>query len=171
MFFSAADAATRTYRLDGSLDGGAGKDTLSLNFGQGYWYHAFGGNTWNQIDSPPWHFDLSHLAMASIESIVVTGYDLYRSWAYPIEIRLSASQLAGLTNLSGIPALGILGGGAIDLALAIELAHASASASPDKRGRLGRVYFRRPGRPDVVSGRGDHRLRHVRHARRPLSSS
>jgi len=129
-FFSGVDVASRTYQIKGSLDGGAGNDKLVLHFdnsGQDttnsndYWYHAWfpepgrQGNTWDEQWSPSWRLDLSGLTLTGVEELNVVGYNSSRSWAYPSEFLLTASQVSSLATLSGIPALGIVGGGAVDL--------------------------------------------------------
>ena len=114
-FFTSADNDTRTYFIEGALDGGEGSDELVLRFDQSYWYHSWGGNTWNQENSPAWTVDLTGLSIDSIERIRATGYRSDRFWAYPNEFVLTASQIEGLTSTSGLRAVAIKGGGTIDL--------------------------------------------------------
>ena len=115
-FFSSADISTRTYKVKGDLNGGDGSDKLTLNFYSSYWYHAWGGNTWNQSDSPPWKLDLTDLSITSIERLDVVGYDAGRFWAYPSEFILTAAQLSALSSTSGLMSVSIVGGGAVDMA-------------------------------------------------------
>jgi Ca2+-binding RTX toxin-like protein len=124
-FFSAADSATRTYALTGSIDGGSGTDTLKLHFdysGQNnrwdndYWYHSWGGNTWEQANSPVWKVDLSQLSLLGVERLEAVGYNAGRFWAYPSEFIVSAAQVKALSGTSGLRAVSIVGGGAIDMA-------------------------------------------------------
>ena len=74
--FSDADEASRTYFVDGAFDGGAGKDTFTFDFRESYFYHAWGGNTWDQSESPSWHLDLSRASWSGVEALEFTtsGY-------------------------------------------------------------------------------------------------
>ena len=114
--FSSADPATRTYFIEGSIDGGAGLDTFLLDFSSAQFYHAWGGNTWDQGDGGDWHLDLSQLQLSGIETLSAPGYDASRSWAYPVEFVLSAAQVSGLVATSGLNQVSLVGGGDIDLA-------------------------------------------------------
>ena len=113
-FFSSADSATHSYKIKGDLNGGDGNDRLTLNFANNYMYHAWGGNTWYQADSSPWKVDLTDLSITSVERLEVVGYNPSRSWAYPSEFILTASQLAQLTSLSGASFV-VKGGGSVNL--------------------------------------------------------
>jgi Ca2+-binding RTX toxin-like protein/subtilisin-like proprotein convertase family protein len=115
-FFSSADAGTKTYKIKGEVDGGAGTDILALSFNENYIYHAWGGNTWEQANTPAWKVDLTELNISGIEQLSVSGYDLNRFWAYPFEFILTAAQIASLSSTSGLRALSIVGGGLVDLA-------------------------------------------------------
>jgi Ca2+-binding RTX toxin-like protein len=115
-FFSSADASTKTYSIKGEIDAGAGTDTLNLSFGENYFYHAWGGNTWEQANTPAWKVDLTGLHLSSIEQLVVSGYDVSRFWAYPSEFILTAAQLASLIGSSGLRAVSVVNGGVVDLA-------------------------------------------------------
>jgi Ca2+-binding RTX toxin-like protein len=114
-FFSGADAITKTYKIKGEIDGGDGTDTLTLSFGTNYMYHAWGGDTWYQANTPAWKVDLTELTLSGIEQLSVSGYDVNRFWAYPSEFILTATQLASLSSTSGLRALSIVGGGVVDL--------------------------------------------------------
>ena len=114
--FSDADEASRTYFVDGAFDGGVGKDTFTFDFRESYFYHAWGGNTWNQSESPSWHLDLSRATWSGVEALEFTNQDAGRPWAHPSSVVLSVAQVAGLTSTSGLPPVVLVGGGTIDLA-------------------------------------------------------
>ncbi|NDD11129.1 MAG: hypothetical protein EB072_00440 [Betaproteobacteria bacterium] len=122
-FFSGVDQEKRTYRIEGSFDGGNGFDRLQFQFGYDqqqrsnpYWYHPW-GNTWNELSSGYWKLDLTGISLANVESLQVLGYDPSRPWAYPSEIILSAAQIQQLSSSSGLrSAVAISGGGNIDVA-------------------------------------------------------
>ena len=114
LFFSSVDSASKTFFIEGNIDGGTGTDTLSLNFGNSHWYHPW-GNTWYQQNTPVWSLDLSKLSLTNVEKFEFTGLYTSRSWTYPNEVRLNAAQISSFATVTGLPAVGIVGGGAIDL--------------------------------------------------------
>ena len=113
--FNAADNASQTYFIEGSVDGGEGVDAFTLDFSDNYFYHAWGTSTWNQGDNPDWRVDLTKLNMSGVETLSATGYQAYRSWAFPVEFVLTAAQLGSLSSASGLKNVAIVGGGAVDL--------------------------------------------------------
>lgn len=113
--FSSVDAGTKTYTLEGTYNGGLGSDKVTLDFNGSYFYHPWGGNTWNQSDSPAWKLDLTKLELLDIETFEVIGYDSNRFWAYPSEFLLTIAQLDGLSSVSGLRSVGIVGGGTIEM--------------------------------------------------------
>lgn len=104
--FSGVDSASKTYQLLGSIDGGLGNDALQIQLNSYYTYHSWGGNFGGDAN---WKLDLSGAFLSSIETISASGYK-------PSEILLSATQIAGFSGSSGLPAVAIVGGGNIDLA-------------------------------------------------------
>ena len=114
--FSSFDLNTKTYGVSGTIGGGTGSDTLRLDFSTIYWYHPWGGQNNDQNQSQPWKIDFSQLQLSGIEKLEVVGISASQSWAYPSEIYFSVSQLAGLTSAVGMPSIGILGGGSVDIA-------------------------------------------------------
>ena len=100
--FISADNASQTYSIGGTIDGGLGTDTFSLDFSDNYFYHPWGGGTWDQGDGGDWTLNLSQLSLTGIEAIEATGYQAYRSWAYPTEFILSADQLSSITHANGL---------------------------------------------------------------------
>jgi Ca2+-binding RTX toxin-like protein len=110
-FFTDVALAEQTYYLRGNLNGGAGADTLELNFNDiQYVNHAWGG----YFKESSWKLDLAGVVLNNIESLVMMGNQ--QGQEYPTEIILSAEQIEGLTQTSGLPAVTIVGGGNIDLA-------------------------------------------------------
>ena len=110
-FFTAADHASRTYAIRGNIDGGAGTDRFELNFQDLYWVqHAWGGHFYESS----WKLDLSQLSLTGVETLAMLGNA--QGQEYPREIILTATQIAGLSSTSGLPAVSIVGGGEIDLA-------------------------------------------------------
>ena len=93
-----------------------GKDTFTFDFRESYFYHAWGGNTWDQSESPSWHLDLSRATWSGVEALEFTNQDAGRPWAHPSSVVLSVAQVAGLTSTSGLPPVVLVGGGTIDLA-------------------------------------------------------
>ncbi|NBW94615.1 MAG: hypothetical protein EBR20_09735, partial [Bacteroidetes bacterium] len=116
--FSAVNQDTRTYLLKGSFDGGAGADTLELDF-RNHFNHAW--NEWSgNENSGSWSLDLSQLSLTGVERIrFVVGEDFSsnRVQSAPTELGLTLAQLSSVTTLEGIDRVFILGGGAIDSAL------------------------------------------------------
>ena len=112
-FFSAADQATNTYFLTGSIDGGDGTDTLNLHIGGNYWYSVQGGYI---KDSQPWAIDLTGLNLTDIETLSATGQYYGDQSRYPSQFILTVDQLASLDSATGLIAVVIKGGGTIDLA-------------------------------------------------------
>lgn len=116
--FSAWDVASLTYFVEGDFDGGLGTDKLTMSFSDRYWQHAWGGEVWssnsNYNRTPEWSLDLSRITLSSVEKLEIVGDNA--AWTRPSELRLSASQIAGLTSLTGAPAFGIVSGGDVDLA-------------------------------------------------------
>ena len=114
LFFSSVDISSKTFFIEGNIDGGADSDTMELSFANSYWYHPW-GNTYNQQNTPVWKLDLSKLELINTENLKITGLNPTRSWAYPSEIVLTIAQISTLTTLTGVPKLNIVGGGTIDL--------------------------------------------------------
>ena len=108
------DTASRTYFLTGSLDGGVGDDTLTLNFSNNYFYHAWGGNSWSESESPSWYVNLTGLDVTNIETLTVINEG--RDYATPSGFVLTTGQLASLNKAAGLTAVTIKGGGIVDLA-------------------------------------------------------
>ena len=113
--FNSADNASQTYFIEGAVDGGEGVDALTLDFSDNYFYHAWGTSTWDQGDNPDWRVDLTKLNMSGVETLSATGFQAYRSWAFPVEFVLTAAQLSSLSSASGLKNVAIVGGGAVDL--------------------------------------------------------
>jgi Ca2+-binding RTX toxin-like protein len=111
--FSSISTSTRTYFIDGNIDGGAGTDKLSLSFDSTAWYDGFGGS-YAAYSQTPWSVDISHMTLTGVENLALTGMVSGALYS-PNEVRLSAAQISSLTTLSGITALGIVGGGTVDL--------------------------------------------------------
>jgi Ca2+-binding RTX toxin-like protein len=112
-FFTSADAATHTYRLAGQLDGGTGQDKLELNFTEIYYTNS-AWTTYFYQDTTGWKLNLADLSWTSIERLVMLG-DAQTSNLYPSELVLTAAQLQSISSTSGLPAVAITGGGAVDL--------------------------------------------------------
>ena len=113
-FFSSVDIPNRTYQLAGSVDGGEGNDRLELNFANvHYANHAWGGEfNW---DTGGWKLDLSRLTLTGVETLAILG-DVQSLTDYPSEVFITTAQIATLGATSGLPSVGIIGGGAVDLA-------------------------------------------------------
>lgn len=117
-FFSAFDTPSLTYFVEGDINGGAGVDMLTMSFSDSYWQHTWGGYVWESNSTYnrtlQWSLDLSRLSLSGVEKLEITGGN--GAWTRPSELRLSASQIASLSSLTGAPALGVVSGGSIDLA-------------------------------------------------------
>jgi len=117
--FSAIDSIGRTYSILGDFDGQSGTDILQLDFSQRDWYHSsFLGNyqNYNEDGNLPWRIDISLLKINSIEKLDVIGYDPSGPWSYPSEFVISADQISAFDSTSGLRAVSIVSGGAIDIA-------------------------------------------------------
>ncbi len=110
-FFSAVDNGQSIYKLLGSIDGGTGSDRLEINLNDIYYTRTATGN---YLGSTPWMLDLSGLNLSSIETLTIIGN--LQGTEYPREVVLSAAQVSALNSTSGLPAVSIMGGGAVDLA-------------------------------------------------------
>ena len=107
--FLKADAATRSYILQGSLDGGSGNDALEFYF-PSWWQHAWGG--WAR-DNGSYSLDISQASVAGLEILRITGD--WSSNSAPAFITITAAQLAGFSQLSNIRGVQLVGGGSVDL--------------------------------------------------------
>ena len=109
-YFSSVDTANHTYKLNGSIDGGAGTDRLEFDIDSlQYTYHAWGG----YFNGSAWKLDLTGLSLVGVESLVIKGNT--QSTAYPAEVIQTSQQLAALNHTAGLPPVSIVGGGEVDL--------------------------------------------------------
>jgi len=104
--FSDFDASSKTYFLNGMVDGGSGTDKLELIF-QERWFHPWGGYSYES----PYSLDLSGLSLVGVEELAV---DEYAKGYAPSTVVITANQLAGFTEVRGGFELSIVGGGLID---------------------------------------------------------
>ena len=112
-FFTSADSSTRTYRLSGQIDGGAGQDSLELNFNEIIYTNSAWAGYFYQ-DTTGWKLDLSSLTLKNVESLIVRG-DKQSTSLYPSELILTAAQLQSLTSTVGLPSVAITGGGTVSV--------------------------------------------------------
>lgn len=114
--FTSANIEARTYNLEGSIDGGLGKDTFELRFESGNWGHAWGGTASDDNhNGKSWFFDLSNLNLTNIEELKVVEDSNYNP-SLPSGYTFTASQLTGLSAASGLQDITIVDGGNLDLA-------------------------------------------------------
>ena len=116
-FFTSVDYTSRTYGMQGAIDGGDGQDTLVLNFDNPWWTHAWGGDAlyYSGVTTPIWKIDLSKWTWTHLERLEVTGFNSSMPWTYPDEIILSADQLSSLQSATGSRKVTVVGGGTLDL--------------------------------------------------------
>ncbi len=110
--FLLADAATRSYLLQGRFDGGAGNDTLRFSLPVSF-MHAW--SEWANYSSVPYSLDISKATVTGIENLTVDGWDSGNN--LPAFITMTASQLAGFSALTGVKGIRLVGGGQVDLAV------------------------------------------------------
>lgn len=115
--FSNVDFNSRTYYEAGTIDGGTGYDTLTVDLSNPWWGHAWGGDAlyYSGTTTPIWHLDLSGWTWSSLEKFELLGYDATRPWQTPTEVVLSTTQIQGLQAASGLYSVSIVGGGNLDL--------------------------------------------------------
>ena len=112
--FSSYDTRTKTFFIEGLIDGGLGSDSLVFDFNQNYFRYPWAGESWNRSD--PWTLDLSELNLSNVENLNIFYSDSSTDRRDPDELVLSAGQLGGLIGGSGLRSISIVSGGAIDLA-------------------------------------------------------
>ncbi|PUE41864.1 beta strand repeat-containing protein, partial [Limnohabitans sp. Bal53] len=125
------------YLIQGSYAGGTGNDTLKFAFNESL-YNVLGSWRW-EYERPatelPFGIDLSQAKVEGFEHIELSrGNYTYAgvSYAYgPSAIYLNASQLAGLTTLSGGNFV-VKGGGTVDLSAKVLTNGATISVSGDQ---------------------------------------
>lgn len=108
--FLKGEVATRSYILQGQLDGGSGSDTLEFWFPFG-WQHAWGEAWVRQL--APYSLNLSQAQLQGFETLRVSG-DAGENNA-PAFITMTATQLAGFSQLVGVKGVRLVGGGTVDL--------------------------------------------------------
>jgi len=115
--FSNVDSNSRTYYETGTIDGGAGYDTLTVDLSNPWWGHAWGGDAlyYSGTTTPIWHLDLSGWTWSSLEKFELLGYDATRPWQTPTEVVLNTTQIQGLQAALGVYSVSIVGGGNLDL--------------------------------------------------------
>ncbi len=127
--FSSYDLSSRTYFQKGLVDGGDGVDTVIVDLSNPWWTHAWGGDAlyYSGVTTPVWYLNLSQWDFSGIEKLDVRnpGDLTERPWEVPTEIILSAAQVRSLSSTSGLRAVSILGGGALDLAHLADLSIAT----------------------------------------------
>ena len=118
--FSAYDTPTHTYFETGQIDGGEGQDTLVIDLSVPWWAHAWGGDAlyYSGTTTPTWYLDLHNWTWSQLEKLEVRSPSDYndRPWEFPAEITLSTDQINLLASASGLKAVSIVGGGALNLA-------------------------------------------------------
>jgi Ca2+-binding RTX toxin-like protein len=97
-----ADPATRTYRLQLDVDGGAGQDRLVLDFSASGWRHAWDSTAINPRSVPDWTLDLSTSRLDGVEHLVFEGYQADRAGLFPATVVLSPAQAASLQSIQGL---------------------------------------------------------------------
>lgn len=107
--FFKGDAASRSYLLQGKLDGGAGNDALEFSFPT-MWLHSWGGN-WARYEGA-YSINISQADTSAIETLRIT-WDWSTNSA-PAYITMTAAQLAGFTQLVNLRGVQLVGGGTVD---------------------------------------------------------
>ena len=126
-FFNGFNQATLTYQLSPHLDGGAGVDTLVLDFGNTVldganrpagWIHSWNQEPARGSDVSAWSVDLSGATLRDIEQIVVKGYSTQQAGLFPSAVIISPAQAAAAVHISGLEgspaALVVAGSGPVD---------------------------------------------------------
>ena len=106
--FLKGDAPSRSYLLQGKLDGGAGNDALEFSFAS-WWQHPWGG--WAR-EQGPYSINISQADISGIETLRVS-WD-WSSNSAPAFFTMTAAQLAGFTKFVNVRGVQLVGGGTVD---------------------------------------------------------